>query len=82
MKTENKAIEPLADRLPKPLYLVAQHTHGNLETAFAALNDLITAYPSIRFGLFRNGGKWLVFRVHEQEQRAYREAQSDGGVRP
>ena len=49
MKTENKAIEPLADRLPKPLYLVAQHTHGNLETAFAALNDLMTAYPSIRF---------------------------------
>ncbi len=60
MKTENKAIEPLSDRLPKPLYLVAQHTHGNLETAFAALNDLMTAYPSIRFGIFRNGGKWLV----------------------
>ncbi len=81
MKTENKAIEPLAERPPKPLYLVAQHTHGNLESAFAALNDLMTAYPSIRFGIFRNGREWLVFRVHEQEQQALRDAQSDEGVR-
>lgn len=82
MKNENKAIEPLADRLPKPLYLVAQHTHGNLETAFAALNDLMTAYPSIRFGMFRNGGKWLVFRVHEQEQQALRKNQLNGSIHP
>lgn len=82
MKTENKAIEPLADRLPKPLYLVVQHTHGSLDGAYGALNALMTAYPSVRFGMFHHGGKWLVFRVHEQEQRALRDAQSDRGIRP
>lgn len=76
MKTENKAIEPLAERPPQPLYLVSQHTHGNFESAVAALSDLMTAYPSVRFGMFRHGGAWLVFRVHEQHQRAYREARA------
>lgn len=65
---------PLVEKTPKPLYLVPQYGHNNLGRAFGALQSLAEAYPSVRFGLFRNGGQWLVFRVHEQQQQAMRAA--------
>lgn len=65
---------PLIEKTPKPLYLVPQHGHQSLRGAYSALECLAAAYPAVRFGLFRNGGKWLVFRVHEQHQQAAREA--------
>lgn len=74
---------PLSEKIPKPLYLVAQHGHDSLVSAYSALQSLSEAYPSVRFGLFQNGGKWLVFRVHEQHQQALRaayQAQSNGGA--
>lgn len=64
----------LIEKTPKPLYLVPQHGHQSLRGAYSALECLAAAYPAVRFGLFRNGEKWLVFRVHEQDQQAAREA--------
>lgn len=76
-------VPTLIENTPKPLYLVPQHVHTSLGSAYGALQGLAEVYPSIRFGLFRHGGKWLVFRVHEQQQQALRtayQAQSDGGA--
>ena len=52
-----------------PLYIVPHHKHTAISAAFESLQGLAVRYPSVRFGMLTDGGKWLVFRIHEQDQQ-------------
>ena len=52
-----------------PLYITPHHAHTGFLAACQALDGLADCYPAVRFGMLKDGGRWLVFRIHEQHQQ-------------
>lgn len=52
-----------------PLYITPHHAHAGFSAASQALDGLAARYPAVRFGMLKDGGQWLVFRIHEQHQQ-------------